>query len=172
MSDERPIFIYAAVYSDRAGAEADYETLLDLHAASLVGTYDVALIRKDNEGKVHVEKHEKPTQHGAWGGIAVGALVGVIFPPSVIGSAVVGGLVGGVGGHIRKGMSRGDLKELGEMLESGQAALIIIGESRVEEQLEKALVHAAKTIEKEFQADREEFKKELEEAEKEQSAAS
>jgi uncharacterized membrane protein len=169
MSD-RPVFIYAATYADSASAFADYENLLDLHAASLVGTYDVAVITKDAEGKVHVEKHEKPTQHGAWGGLAVGALVGVLFPPSIIGAAVVGGVVGGVGGHLRKGMSRGDAKELGELLEGGQAALIVVGESRVEEQLDKALTRAEKSIEKEIDADNQEFKKELEEAEK-QSAA-
>ena len=115
MSD-RPVFIYAATYADRADAFADYDGLLELHAAKLVGTYDVALIIKDADGKVHVEKHEKPTQHGAWGGIAVGAVVGILFPPSIIGAAAVGGVVGGVGGHLRKGISRGDAKELGELL--------------------------------------------------------
>src|SRR4029077_17013897 len=74
MSD-RPVFLYAAIYGDFSDALADYENLLDLHALKLVGTYDAALIRKDPEGKVHVEKHEKPTQHGAWGGIAVGAAI-------------------------------------------------------------------------------------------------
>src|SRR5271166_5502631 len=128
MSD-RPVFIYAATYSDRVDAFADYEGLLELHAAKLVGTYDVALIVKDSDGKVHVAKHEKPTQHGAWGGIAVGALVGVLFPPSIVGAAVVGGVVGGVGGHLRKGIARGDAKELGELLDTGQAALVVIGES-------------------------------------------
>ena len=80
MSD-RPVFIYAATYADAVGAEADYDTLLELHEAKLVGTYDVALVTKDDDGKVHVEKHEKPTQHGAWGGIAVGAAVGVLAAP-------------------------------------------------------------------------------------------
>ena len=86
MSD-RPVFIYAATYADRAGAEADYDILLELHAAELVGTYDVALVTKDADGKVQVEKHEKPTQHGAWGGIAVGAAVGVVAAPAVIPAA-------------------------------------------------------------------------------------
>src|SRR5271167_67201 len=165
MSD-RPVFIYAATYADRVDAFADYDALLDLHAARFVGTYDIALIVRDTDGKVHVSKHEKPTQHGAWGGIAVGALVGVLFPPSIIGSAVVGGVVGGVGGHLRKGISRGDAKELGELLDGGEAALIVIGESRVEEQLDKALTRAAKSIEKEIDADSKELKRELEEAEK------
>ncbi len=160
MSD-KPVFIYAATYADRADALADYDSLIELHQAKLVGTYDVALVNKDSEGKVHVEKHEKPTQHGAWGGIAVGALVGVLFPPSIIGAAAVGGVVGGVGGHLRKGISRGDAKELGELLENSEAALIVIGESRLEEQLDKALQRAEKSIEKEIDANGEELKQEL-----------
>jgi len=84
-----PVFIYGATYASYDDCLADYELLLEAHAAKLVGTYDVALIRKDNEGKIHVEKHEKPTQHGAWGGIAVGALVGVLFAPLVLGAAAV-----------------------------------------------------------------------------------
>jgi uncharacterized membrane protein len=170
MSD-RPVFIFAATYADREDAYQDYDGLLELHADKLIGTYDVALVRKDADGKVHVEKHEKPTQHGAWGGIAVGAVVGILFPPSVIGAATVGGLVGGVGAHLKKGISRGDAKELGDLLEGGQAALVVIGESRVQEQLEKALKRAVKTVEKEIDADSREFKKELEEAEKEAAAS-
>jgi uncharacterized membrane protein len=163
MSD-RPVFVYAAIYSELPEAEADYDTLIELHEEDLIGTYDVATIHKDPNGKVHVKKHEKPTQHGAWGGIAVGALVGVLFPPSVLGAAAVGGVAGGLGGHFKEGMSRGDLKELGDLLNDGQASL---GESRLEEQLNKALTRAEKTIEKEINADSKEFKKELEEAEKE-----
>ncbi len=166
MSD-RPVFVYAATYPSTDDAWSDYEILLDLHAQKLVGTYDAAVINKDVDGKVHVHKHEKATQHGAWGGIAVGALVGVLFPPSVLGAAAVGGAVGGLGGHFRKGVSRGDAKELGETLDAGTAALVVIGESRIKEQLDKALTHAEKSVEKEVDADSKDFKADLEEAEKE-----
>jgi uncharacterized membrane protein len=169
MSD-RPVFIYAATYADAGGALADYNTLLDLHAAKLVGTYDVAVVTKDADGKVHVEKHEKPTQHGAWGGIAVGAAVGVLAAPAVLPAAAVGGIVGGLGGHFRKGISRDDAKELGDMIEAGQATLLVIGESRVQEQLDKELTRAEKSAEKELDVDRKEFKRELDEAEKEAAA--
>lgn len=163
MSD-RPVFIYAATYDTPDDANADYEALLDAHAAELVGTYDVAIINKDAEGKVHVEKHEKPTQHGAWTGVAVGAVVGILFPPSIIGAAAVGGATGGVIGHLARGMSRGDMKELGDLLDEGQAALIVVGESRVQEQLDKALTRAQKSIEKEIDADSKELERELKEA--------
>jgi uncharacterized membrane protein len=160
MSDD-PVFVYAAVYTDREDADADYDTLLDLHSADLVGSYDVALMYKDDEGKVHVTKHEKPTQHGAWTGAAVGALVGIIFPPSILGAALVGAAAGGGIGHALGGMSRGDAKELGEQLDEGQAALVVIGKSHVQEQLDKALARAQKSEEREIEADGKELAKEI-----------
>ena len=160
MSD-RPVFLYAAIYDDAAGAEVDYETVFELHAAGLVGTFDSAVIEKDEDGKVRVSKTEKPTQHGAWGGIGVGAVIGILFPPSLIASAAVGGVIGGVGAHLFKGMSRGDLKDLGEGLDEGQAAIIVIGESKIDEQIEKATKQAKKMIAKQIDADAEELKKEV-----------
>ena len=170
MSD-KPVFIYLATYADKAGAEADYGTLLDLHADKLVGTYDVALVSKDADGKLHVMKHEKPTQHGAWGGVAAGAAVGALAAPAVIPAALVGGVIGGLGGHFRKGISRDDAKELGDLIDAGEATLLVIGESRVEEQMDEVLTRAEKSTEKELDVDRKEFKRELDEAEKEYASA-
>ena len=170
MSD-KPVFVYAATYASRDDADADYDTLLDLHDADLVGTYDVAIITKDDDGKVHVTKHEKPTQHGAWTGAAVGAVIGILFPPSIIGMAALGGATGGLIGHLARGMSRGDMKDLGDLLDDGQAALVVVGESNIGEQLDKDLTRAQKSVEKEIDADSKEFEKELEQAEKQAVAS-
>src|SRR5512133_2097291 len=141
---DRPVFLYAATHDDGA----DYEAVFDLHAAGAIGTFDSAVIEKDEDGKVHVHKTEKPTQHGAWTGAGVGALVGIIFPPAIIGSAVVGAGAGGLTGHLSRGISRGDLKDLGDGLEEGSAAVIVLGESKIEERLEQATKRANKLIEK------------------------
>jgi uncharacterized membrane protein len=167
---DRPVFLYAAVYDNIGDAEGDYEAIFDLHAAGAIGTFDSAVIEKE-DGKVRVHKTEKPTQHGAWTGIAVGAVAGILFPPSIIGGAIVGGAAGGVAGHLWRGMSRGDLKDLGEALDEGDAALIVVGESKVDEQIEKATKRARKVLEKQVDADAAEFKRELEEAEKQGAAA-
>ncbi len=163
MSD-RPVFLYAAAYETIADAEADFEGVLELHAAGAIGTFDAAVIEKGADGKVHVHKVEKPTQHGAWTGIGVGAVVGLLFPPSLLGAAAVGGVAGGVTGHLWKGMSRGDLKDLGETLDAGQAGIIVIGESKVEEQIEKAITRANKAVEKQLEADADDLQKEIESA--------
>jgi uncharacterized membrane protein len=167
---DKPVFLYVAVYDEIAEAEADYEAVFDLHAAGAIGTFDSAVIRKEADGKVRVTKTEKPTQHGAWTGAAVGALVGVIFPPAVIGSAIVGAGAGGLTGHLTRGISRGDLKDLGEALDEGSAAVIVLGESKIEERLEQATKRANKLIEKQVDADAEEFKREIEAANKEGAA--
>jgi uncharacterized membrane protein len=164
---DRPVFLYAAIYDDIADAETDYEAVFDLHAAGAIGTFDSAVIRKDEDGKVRVTKTEKPTQHGAWTGAGVGALVGILFPPAIIGSAIVGAGAGGLVGHLSRGISRGDLKDLGEELEQGTAAVIVLGESKIEEQLEKATKRANKLIEKQIDADAEELKREIEAAKRE-----
>jgi uncharacterized membrane protein len=163
---DRPVFLYAAIYDEIADAEADYEAVFDLHAAGVIGTFDSAVIRKEDDGKVRVTKTEKPTQHGAWTGAGVGALVGLVFPPALIGSAIVGAGAGGLVGHLRKGISRGDLKDLGDELEAGTAAVIVLGESKLEEALEKALARANKIIEKQVDADADELKKEIDAAAK------
>ena len=161
---DRPVFLYAAVYDQIADAEADYEAVFDLHAAGAIGTFDSAVIRKEEDGKVRVTKTEKPTQHGAWTGAGVGALVGLVFPPALIGSAIVDAGAGGLIGHLSRGISRSDLKELGEELEAGSAAVIVLGESKIEEQLEKALERANKMIEKQVDADADELKREIDSA--------
>jgi uncharacterized membrane protein len=164
---DRPVFLYAAIYDEIADAEADYEAVFDLHAAGAIGTFDSAVIRKDDDGKVHVTKTEKPTQHGAWTGAGVGALVGILFPPAIIGSAIVGAGAGGLIGHLEGGISRGDLKDLGEELERGSAAVIVLGESKIEEQLERATERANKLIEKQIDADADDLKREIDAAARE-----
>jgi uncharacterized membrane protein len=150
MAKTNAVFIYIGTYSSEPAARADYDLVKDLHLAGAVGTYDAAVITKDGSGKVHVNKDEMATRHGAWGGAAVGAVVGILFPPAIIGSAIVGAAVGGVGGHLWRGMSRADVKEFGEIIDAGQAALLIVGEDKLAEAVDKAGLKAEKHVAKEL----------------------
>ena len=150
MSEPDGVFIYIGTYASEADARTDYDVVKDLHALGAVGTYDAAVVTKDDKGKVHVNKDETTTRKGAWGGAGVGALVGILFPPSIIGTAVVGAAVGGVSGHLWKGMSRADVKEFGDVIDTGEAALIIVGETTIEAYIEKAELKAQKHVAKEL----------------------
>jgi uncharacterized membrane protein len=150
MAKDTDTFVFLGAYADEAQAREDYEVVKDLHAAGVIGTYDSAIITKDAEGKIHVGKDEIPTRRGAWGGAGVGALIGILFPPSILGTAIVGAAVGGVGGHLWKGLSRGDMKDLGEVLDEGQAALLVIGDWRLEEAIDRAFAHAERRLSREI----------------------
>jgi uncharacterized membrane protein len=150
MAKPDAVFIYIGTYPDEVAARADYDVVKDLHAVGAVGTYDAAVVTKDSAGKVHVNKDEMATRHGAWGGAAVGALIGLLFPPAIIATTAAGAAVGGVSGHLWRGMSRSDVKELGEIIDDGQAALVIVGESTVAQAIDKAALKAEKQVAKEL----------------------
>ncbi|HTU39084.1 MAG TPA: DUF1269 domain-containing protein [Acidimicrobiales bacterium] len=154
MSKADGVFIYIGTYASEVDARSDYDVVKDLHAVGAVGTYDAAVITKDDHGKVHINKDETTTRHGAWGGAAAGALIGILFPPSIIASAIVGAAVGGVSGHLWKGMSRTDVKEFGDAIDAGEAALVIVGETTIEAALEKAHLKGKKKVAKELDVDK------------------
>lgn len=156
-------FVYIATYPDELAARADYEAVKDLHAGGLVGSYDAEIVTKDERGKVHENKDETATRHGAWWGIAAGAAVGVLFPPAVLGAAAVGGVIGGVSGHLAKGMSRSRAKELGDFIDPGEAGLVVVGESKVEAAIQKAVTRAEKQTAEELGVDPKDIDKVLQE---------
>jgi uncharacterized membrane protein len=75
--------------------------LKELHREHVVGTYDAAVVTKNEEGKGEiVDKIEKPTQHGGWAGMAVGAAMGLIFPPGILVGGLLGAGAGALIGHL------------------------------------------------------------------------
>jgi uncharacterized membrane protein len=164
MAKPEAVFIYIGTYPSQDAAEADCEVVMDLHAAGVVGSFDVAVVTKDDDGKVHEHKHEMATRHGGWGGAAVGALLGCLFPPAIIVATAAGAAVGAVSGHLWRGMSRKDCKELGEIIDDGQAALVIVGESTIEQAVDKAALKAEKQVAKELDVKPRDIDKAIEEA--------
>jgi uncharacterized membrane protein len=164
MAKPDAVFIFIGTYPSEGAARADYDIVKDLHAAGAVGTYDAAVVTKDIAGKVHVNKDETATRHGAWGGAAAGAVVGLLFPPSILATAAVGAAVGAIGGHLWRGMSRADVKEFGDIIDEGQAALVIVGESTVEQAVHKAQLKAEKRIAKQLDVSVKDVDKAVQEA--------
>jgi uncharacterized membrane protein len=150
MSHSGSTFVLVATYPDQAAAREDYQVVKNAHKAGLVGSYDAAVITRDASGKVHENKDETATRHGAWWGVAAGAAVGVLFPPAILGAAAAGGVIGGVSGHLARGMSRSDAKALGDFIDPGQAGLIVVGESKVQDALTDAVTRAEKRAAREL----------------------
>ena len=160
--------VLVGVYADVETAEADYELIKDLHTeAGLIDAYDAAVIHRRDDNKVKiVRKHETPTRVGGVLGGGVGLATGLVvalFPFAAIGGGLLaattagGSVLGAVAGHAAGGMSRADLKDLGEYLDTGQAGLIVVGVSDMGAKIEREMRRAEKVQKKQMKADVEEI---------------
>jgi uncharacterized membrane protein len=158
------LIAYVGVYDNVAEAEADYDLVKALHVeAGLIDAYDAAVIERREGGKTKiVKKHETPTRVGGVLGGGVGLATGLVvalFPFAAVGGGLLaattggGAVLGAVAGHAAAGMSRHDLKELGEHLDAGQAGLVVVAVSDMGAKVERAMKRATKVHEKELKAD-------------------
>src|SRR5215510_15176071 len=156
--------VYVGVYDSVTDAEADYQLVKDLHTeADLIDAYDAAVVERRADGKVKItKKHETPTRVGgvlgAGAGLATGLVV-ALFPFAALGGGLLavttggGAVLGALAGHAAAGMSRHDLKELGEHLDAGQAGLVVVGVSDMQAKIERAMKRARKIEAKQLKAD-------------------
>jgi len=93
-------------------------------------------------------------------GLATGLVV-ALFPLAALGGGLLaattagGAVLGAVVGHAAAGMSRHDLKELGEYLDTGQAGLVVVAVADMEAKVEKEMRRADKIQKKQLKADAE-----------------
>ncbi|HEU4424703.1 MAG TPA: DUF1269 domain-containing protein, partial [Pilimelia sp.] len=155
---------YVGVYPSVAAAEADYDLVKDLHTkADLIDAYDAAVVERRPDGKVKItKKHETPTRVGGVLGGGVGLATGLVvalFPFAAIGGGLLaattagGAVLGAVAGHAAAGLSRHDLKELGEHLDAGQAGLVVVAVSDMGAKVEEAMRRAEKMEARQLKAD-------------------
>ncbi len=167
---------YVGVYDNVSDADADYALVKDLHTKeNLIDSYDAAVIERRADGKVKIsKKHETPTRVGGVLGGGVGLATGLVvalFPFAAIGGGLLlattagGAVLGAVAGHAAAGMSRHDLKELGEHLDAGQAGLVVVGVSDMGAKIERAMKKAKKLEAKELKADTAEIEADAKSAE-------
>ena len=164
------LIAYVGVYGSVEAAEADYQLVKDLHVeAGLIDGYDAAVIERRDGGKTKiVKKHETPTRVGGVLGGGVGLATGLVvalFPFAAIGGGLLatttagGAILGAVAGHAAAGMSRHDLKELGEQLDTGEAGLVVVAVSDMGAKVQRAMKRAEKLEEKQLKADTEELER-------------
>jgi len=170
------LFVLAASYDDVDGAVRDYEAVNALyHEVKASDDFDAAVIAKNDEGKVEiVKKHEEPTRHGAarglgWG-LAAGA-VAALFPAiGILGALTVGGgagaAIGAVSGHVSGGMRRDDLKELGEVLDEGEAGLIVVYAMNMADQIAANVKAANRMVSKQTDMAADQLAQEIKHAER------
>jgi uncharacterized membrane protein len=168
MSEKDTLVVLGASYDSVSDAEVDYQAVKDLYAAAGVGhEFDAAILERGDDGKVKVaKKHEASTRHGAWEGLAIGAVAAILPGIGLAAGAAVGAGIGAVAGHMKGGMKDSDLKELGEVLNKGQAGLIVIYATNMADQVAASMKAEDRFVSEAMDADADALAKQIKDAEK------
>src|SRR3954453_22279243 len=118
--------LVAVAYPDQATAEEVLQTLSRLQKEHSIELEDAVIVTRDAEGKVKLHQSNKLVAGGAVGGALWGGLIGLIFFVPLLGMAV-GAASGAAAGKMSDyGVDDDFMKNLGNELEPGAGALILL----------------------------------------------
>jgi uncharacterized membrane protein len=136
--------LLVADFSDTGMAWEAYEALKSVEDGRAVEIDGVVVVSRSAEGKLEVQKAtDHSTKSGLKWGLVGGIALGVIFPPSILGSAAVAGSAGALAGKLRQRHHHGELEEqLENAIPPGHSGLVALvsdpGAVRIREALARA----------------------------------
>ena len=150
--------IIVASFADMDLAKEAYGLLLAAESADRLDIEGVLVANADAEGKVHIVKMtDHKTRNGFLAGAIAGAVVGVIFPPTILAGALWVGLGGAAIGKLRNVAMKSEVaKELASVLVPGSSGIIALARlaqvAEVEKELPKATAVKAAPVSDEVAA--------------------
>jgi uncharacterized membrane protein len=118
--------LIAVGYDDVETAQTVREKLLELQSRHVITLEDAVVVERKLDGKIKLHQARSATGAGAVGGALWGGLIGLLFFMPFLGAAV-GAAAGAAGGSmVDTGMDDNFMREVGEELSPGRAALFVL----------------------------------------------
>jgi len=142
--------LFVADFNDTETALQAYEALKEIEDGATVEIEGVLVVKREGDGPVEIQKAtDHSTRRGLAWGVVGGVVLGVIFPPSIIGSAVVLGAGGAAIGKAREVHHKKELaEELQDAIAPGHSGIIALVSDPGEIRIRKALEKADRVVEK------------------------
>jgi len=134
MAQNENVILYTAEYDSVSAALTDLDAVEQLHKDEMIGSYDAAVIDKEDDRPHIVKRMDRPR---------------IRFIPEAFG-----------GGKL----PRKELHDAAQELTANQAGLVVMGEPTIEKGLDKALTGAAKVAKRTFDSAADQIASELQEA--------
>ena len=133
--------LFVADFADLDAAWQAYEDLKTIEDGRTVEIEGVIVVKRGEDGKLEVQKAtDHSTKSGLKWGIVGGIVLGVIFPPSIIGSAVVVGAAGAATGKLREIHHKDQLaNELENAIQPGHSGILALVSNPDAVEIQKAL---------------------------------
>ena len=141
--------LLVADFADTATAWDAYEGLKSIEDGRTVAIEGVVVVKRESDGKLEIQKAtDHSTKSGLKWGIVGGIALGVIFPPSVIGSAAALGAAGAATGKILQLHHRSELAdELEDSIAPGHSGILALVSDPGVVEVRKALATADAIVE-------------------------
>jgi uncharacterized membrane protein len=118
--------LVAIAYPDASTAEEVRGVLVQAMKEHIIELEDAVVVTREDDGKVKLHQAVSTAGAGAAGGALWGGIIGLLFLSPLLGAAI-GAAAGGASGALTDvGVDDQFLKELGEKLTPGAAALIVL----------------------------------------------
>ncbi|WP_039402956.1 DUF1269 domain-containing protein [Microbacterium mangrovi] len=142
--------LIAAEFGDTDTALQAYEALKEVENGTSVEIDGVLVVKRDEDGTIKVQKvTDHSTRRGLGWGALGGVVLGVLFPPTIIGSALVLGAGGAGVGALRERHHKKELaEELQDAIAPGHSGIIALVSDPGEIKIRKALEKADRIVEK------------------------
>lgn len=120
--------LLVADFADPESAWRAYEDLKSVEDGRTVEIEGVVVVSRGDDGRVEIQKAtDHSTRSGLRWGVVGGLALGVIFPPSILGSAAAVGVAGAATGKLRERHHRHDLaEELEDAIAVGHSGLVAL----------------------------------------------
>jgi uncharacterized membrane protein len=143
-------YLIVGQFADADTATAVYGEIERIEETTSLRVDGVVIASADAEGKIHLGRvTEHSTKTGLKWGVVGGAVLGVIFPPSILASAVGFGVVGSILGKVRNLSHRSNLSdELAGVIAPNTTGLIVFAQDEAVVEIEKALAKADRIVSK------------------------
>ena len=144
---------YALIVADFADTESAwraYEDLKSVEDGRTVAIDGVVVVKRGEDGKLDIQKAtDHSTRSGLRWGLVGGIALGVVFPPSVLGSAAVLGSAGAATGKIRQLRHRDDLaRDLADAIAPGHSGIVALVSDPRAVKIREALARADAIVER------------------------
>jgi uncharacterized membrane protein len=146
---EKQVVLAVATYPSKDAAQMDFDAVWGVKHEGDLDHVAAAMLEKRADGKLEMQRHDSTAKHLAWGGALLGGALAVVSAPLGIvylGSvAATGGAWAGAGaiiGHFWHNIPKEDLRRMTDLLEAGEAGLVVVAVDHKGEDIEGLLNNA------------------------------
>lgn len=140
--------VLTATFDSVDGADIAVKKLQEMEKRDLLDVDNTITVSKSASDKLDVHQTTGDSgKHGAKIGALVGAVAGLIFPPSILATTALGAAVGGMVGVLRGSeFDESYVKAMGDALQPRQSMLIALVDPQWQDEVQAALEGLASNI--------------------------